>query len=106
MTSTGAYTRLDAQSAGGDSPSARSQHAIAAVAQEIFLFGGQDSGDGVVTENPQVLGDLWVWSTVDRKWTEVEAGTPAPSARYGHAMTAVGQQIFLYGGDKGSGYGE
>ena len=40
MTATGAYTRLDAQSAGGDSPSARSQHAIAAVAQEIFLFGG------------------------------------------------------------------
>ena len=47
---------------------------------------------------PVYLGDLWVWSTVDRKWTEVEAGTPAPSARYGHAMTVVGQQIFLYGG--------
>ena len=52
-----------------------------------------------------VLGDLWVLSTVDLKWTEVEAGTPAPSARYGHAMTVVGQQIFLYGG-QGSGYGE
>jgi len=44
------------------------------------------------------LGDLWVWSTVDHKWTEVEVGTPAPIARSGHAMTVVGQQIFLYGG--------
>ena len=52
-----------------------------------------------------LLGDLWVWSTVDHKWTEVEAGTPAPIAREGHAMTVVGQQIFLYGG-LGSGDGE
>ena len=54
---------------------------------------------------PVYLGDLWVWSTVDHKWTEVEAGTPAPIAREGHAMTVVGQQIFLYGG-LGSGDGE
>ena len=57
---------------------------------------------------PVNLGDLWVWSTVDRKWTEVEAGTPAPIGRSGHAMTVVGQQIFLYGGmDNGfNGFGE
>ena len=57
-------------------------------------------------DTPGYLGDLWVWSTVDHKWTEVEVGTPAPSARSGHAMTVVGQQIFLYGGyggDSGSG---
>ena len=46
---------------------------------------------------PVCLGDLWVWSTVDRKWTEL-LSVVAPSARYGHAMTVVGQQIFLYGG--------
>ena len=46
---------------------------------------------------PVLFGDLWVWSTVDRKWTELLSGD-APSARYHHAMTVVGQQIFLYGG--------
>ena len=46
---------------------------------------------------PVYLGDLWVWSTVDRKWTEL-LSVVAPSGRSGHAMTVVGQQIFLYGG--------
>ena len=46
---------------------------------------------------PVRLGDLWVWSTVDRKWTEL-LSVVAPSARFNHAMTVVGQQIFLYGG--------
>ena len=46
---------------------------------------------------PVNLGDLWVWSTVDRKWTEL-LSVVAPSARFNHAMTVVGQQIFLYGG--------
>ena len=48
-------------------------------------------------DTPGYLGDLWVWSTVDRKWTEL-LSVVAPSARFNHAMTVVGQQIFLYGG--------
>ena len=61
---------------------------------------------------PVSLGDLWVWSTVDRKWTEllsdVALSDVAPVARSRHAMTVVGQQIFLYGGqvDQGGGSGE
>jgi hypothetical protein len=46
MTATGAYTRLDAQSAGGDSPSARGRHTMTVVGQQIFLYGGLGSGDG------------------------------------------------------------
>ena len=52
---------------------------------------------------PGCLGDLWVWSTVDRKWTEL-LSVVAPSGRSDHAMTVVGQQIFLYGGICGYDY--
>ena len=51
---------------------------------------------------PVYLGDLWVWSTVDRKWTEL-LSVDAPIARSRHAMTVVGQQIFLYGGGRSEG---
>jgi N-acetylneuraminic acid mutarotase len=91
--------------AGTPAPSARAFHAMTVVGQQIFLYGGYYSGSGD-DDAPVYLGDLWVWSTVDHKWTEVEAGTPAPSARCDHAMTVVGQQIFLYGGNSDGVIGE
>ena len=46
---------------------------------------------------PVRLGDLWVWSTVDRKWTEL-LSVVAPSARSYHVMASVGHMLWMHGG--------
>ena len=46
--------------------------------------------------------ELWVFSTTSKEWTLLSTttgGGEGPSARFGHAMTAVGSDIYLHGGD-------
>ena len=45
--------------------------------------------------------ELWVFSTTSKEWTLLSTttgGVEGPSARFGHAMTAVGSDIYLHGG--------
>ena len=49
-----------------------------------------------------VSDELWVFSTTSKEWTLLSTttgGGEGPSARFGHAMTAVGSDIYLHGGD-------
>ena len=50
--------------------------------------------------------DLYRFSTTTMQWEQLDgalvSGSP-PSARSGHAMAAVGSDIFIFGGPPGSG---
>ena len=90
---------LDASRAvddGRTSPSARHSHAMAAVGTDIYLFGGY-SGEELVFR----------LSIITKEWTMLDAAAgvtgTSPSARFDHAMAAVGTDIYLYGGSKGKG---
>ena len=54
-------------------------------------------------------GELFRFSTISMEWTMLDAGAgvtgTSPSARYYHAMAAVGTDIYLFGGVTGSGKG-
>ena len=55
------------------------------------------------------MGDLFRFSTVSMEWTMLDAAAGvtgmSPSARNGHAMAAVGTDIYLSGGTPDSGKG-
>jgi hypothetical protein len=44
--------------------------------------------------------ELWVLSTTRMEWTLSMVVGESPSARYGHTMTAVGNNLYLFGGNK------
>ncbi|MBI2071383.1 MAG: hypothetical protein HYT79_12410 [Elusimicrobia bacterium] len=58
------------------------------------LFGG-------IKTDGNALGDTWVWDATDGSWTE-KSTTTAPSARYGHTLTWMGDKFLLYGGSSSS----
>ena len=53
-------------------------------------------------------GELFRYSTLSMEWTMLDADAGAtgtsPSGRQSHAMTAVGSDIYVFGGYIGSGY--
>ena len=92
-------------------PSARLNHAMAAVGTDIYLFGGkpQEYGSATFIEESGPCQDLFRFSTISMEWKMMDAaagvtGTP-PSARDSHAMAAVGTDIYLFGGFTESGKG-
>eukprot|EP00756_Hemistasia_phaeocysticola_P026641 Hpha_TRINITY_DN16074_c2_g3::TRINITY_DN16074_c2_g3_i1::g.119581::m.119581 len=80
-------------------PSKRSSHAMASVGRRVWVFGGKDA-DG------QPLGDLHCYevdvaspSGAGSAWIQQPAATgDSPSPRFGHAMAAMGDVIYLFGG--------
>ncbi|MDP3156201.1 MAG: kelch repeat-containing protein [Archangium sp.] len=71
-------------------PPTRQQHGAAALGSSLLIFGGLRTQSG--TNAP--LGDTWLWN--GQTWTEVQG--PAPSARLGAALAALGNRIILSGG--------
>ena len=99
-TSAVAWTRLDAQSAGGGAaPGARSGHVMAAVGKSLYLHGGFASAGGFGRDGIN-LADTWVYSTTDLVWIKLDAqGEGAsPSARARHVMVVLGNTLWLHGG--------
>jgi len=101
---------IDVQGAGGDSllmwtqgstqqaPSKRSSHAMAAVGRRVWVFGGKDA-------EGQTLGDLHCYevdvaspSGAGSAWIQQSAQGEGPSPRFGHAMTAMSDVVYLFGG--------
>ena len=77
---------------GVEGPSPRSGHAMAAVGADIFLFGG---GIGFNSWSDE----LWVFSTMGEKWTRITVVGQRPSGQQNHAMTALGTNVYLFGGN-------
>ena len=102
-----AWTMLDAVvGVTGTSPSARSKHAITAVGTDIYLNGGRHI-------YPHLFGTMnftmFRYSTITMEWTMLDAAAGvtgmSPSARWDHAMAAVGTDIYLFGETEYSGKG-
>lgn len=94
-------------------PSSREGHTAAFVDDVMYIFGGRgvdghDLGDlaafKVSSERsslsylPRKVYKLAV-ITSDQRWYMFQNMGPAPSARSGHAMVAVGQKLFILGGE-------
>ena len=78
-------------------PDPRSSHTMATASDgSVYVFGG------IFTTEP-ANDDLFKLDVDTGEWTLVEPlGTQRPSARYDHAMAAVGTDIYLFGGVEGS----
>ncbi len=74
-------------------PAARSDHAMAALANgHVLLFGGKTDAAGAAS----ALGDTWEWN--GNVWVAVS--TTGPAARLGHAMAldSVRGRVVMFGG--------
>ena len=71
----------------------RAGHAGVVVNDCLYVFGG--------TTLNSMLNDLVVFcaSSAEAGWRLVVRSNPWPAARRGHAMTAIGPHIFLFGGE-------
>jgi N-acetylneuraminic acid mutarotase len=76
------------------SPSGRSGHAMATLGNKVVLFGGSEAlPTGISSRTPS--DDTWQWDGAT--WTRMASPT-GPPARTGHAMTALGNIVVLFGG--------
>jgi hypothetical protein len=91
-----------------DGPSARYSHAMASLGNgKVLMYGGRDGNSGY---HSGYLNDAWIFTLSSNEmngketgiWTKTEDG---PSARYGHAMSSLGNgKVLMYGGSYGNGY--
>ena len=106
-TTTLQWEQLDADLVSGSPPSARSQHAMAAVGSDLFVFGGDVYQ--YLVDRPGVpvrSNDLFRFSTTALQWEQLDedlvSGSP-PSARDYHTMAVVGSDLIVFGGSTDSG---
>jgi hypothetical protein len=91
------HVEVDAAEATGELiPPARYYHAMAAVSDVAYVFGG--------CNNHNIFGDLWSvnLSMPALSWRQITAGfvslKDGPEPRYFHFMCTVGNTVFLFGG--------
>lgn len=70
---------------------ARGAAAMAPLGNGLILFGGADSSSPLLA----MFDQTWQWN--GQSWAQLQPAH-APSPRYGHAMTATGNTILLFGG--------
>ena len=63
---------------------------------KIFFFGGV--GAGLSESILDVSDDMWIFDTHDYKWQQVSRTEPWPSPRRCSGFTALGGQLYLWGG--------
>jgi N-acetylneuraminic acid mutarotase len=98
-----AWTRLDQDAnVTGPVPSARSGAAMVAVASDLYVYGGRTGSDRTIKAST-FSSDLFRYSSVTCVWTKLDQGAGAPSARWGHAMVAIGSSLIVFGGRTGFG---
>merc|ERR1712216_189726 len=62
----------------------------AAVGNMVYVFGG--------TNGVAVKDDLEVLDTTAQRWLEEKPPKRAPPGRFAHSMTAVGEEVVVFGG--------
>uniref|UniRef100_A0A0D9V024 DCD domain-containing protein n=1 Tax=Leersia perrieri TaxID=77586 RepID=A0A0D9V024_9ORYZ len=88
----------------GTPPSPRESHTVTVVGGErLVVFGGSGEGEG------NYLNDVHVLDVATMTWSSPEVscdggGGAAPAARDSHGAVAVGNRLFVYGGDCGDRY--
>lgn len=80
--------------AGRTLPEERKDHAVVSVGEDMYLFGGEFAGKGLL-----YFEDLWRMEAGTNYWRRVDVrGGEIPSKRAGHAMVAMGARLFVFGG--------
>lgn len=83
----------------GVAPSPRESHTATLVGEDkMVIFGG--SGEGGVN----YLNDLHVLDLRNMRWSSPETKGDVPVPRDSHSTVAIGNRIFVYGGDCGDRY--
>ena len=77
-----------------DSPPRRRDFGMATVGRDFYVFGGQTYTDAGDTK----ANDLFRFSTTEQKWEKIQVSGTPPSARSGHCMAAVGNNLYSFGG--------
>jgi hypothetical protein len=81
----------------GTPPSPRTHHTAASIGNELYVFGGGQTGADPVQDV-----QIHVFDSGRHEWRQPECqGTP-PSPRHGHVMAAIGNLIIIHGGMAGS----
>lgn len=83
----------------GIPPSPRESHTATLVCDEkLVIFGGSGEGEA------NYLNDLHVLDLKTMKWSSPEVKGKIPVPRDSHSAVAIGNRLFLYGGDSGDRY--
>jgi hypothetical protein len=87
-------------------PTARHDHAMAAIGTDIFVHGGARfyccrPRNGENTTYEGFSDELWKYSTSTATWVKLTPTGDTPGERRGHAMVAVSNFLFLFGGARG-----
>jgi len=79
----------------GQVPSSRTNHAAVGVGNKMYMFGGNNNNAAGMY---QVLDDLCVLNTDTLTWSKPQTTGDQPTARSGHTLTAIGKNLYLFGG--------
>ncbi|XP_024019116.1 acyl-CoA-binding domain-containing protein 4 [Morus notabilis] len=83
----------------GTPPSPRESHTATLVSEEkLVIFGGSGEGEG------NYLNDLHILDLKTMTWTSPEVKGDIPIPRDSHNAVAIGNKLFVYGGDCGDRY--
>jgi len=63
---------------------------------ELVIYGGSSFDPTFATF--EVYGDMWVYSTDNNAWTEIQAENAGPGERNGANLWADGDKLYLFGG--------
>ncbi|KAK6143847.1 hypothetical protein DH2020_024195 [Rehmannia glutinosa] len=90
------WTRPECQ---GNPPSARESHTASVVSDEkLVVFGGSGEGDA------NYLNDLHILDLKNMEWSSPEVRGNLPAPRDSHSSVAVGNRLYVFGGDSGDRY--
>ncbi|XP_049351998.1 tip elongation aberrant protein 1-like [Solanum verrucosum] len=90
------WTQLECQ---GNPPSPRESHTATLVGgDKLVIFGGSGEGEA------NYLNDLHVLDLKTMRWSSPEVRGEMPVPRDSHSAVAIGNRLFIYGGDCGDRY--
>lgn len=83
----------------GTPPSPRESHTATLVGDDkMVIFGGSGEGEA------NYLNDLHVLDLKNMRWTSPDVRGDVPVPRDSHSALAIGNKLFVYGGDRGDRY--
>ncbi|OCH85622.1 galactose oxidase [Obba rivulosa] len=82
----------------GEIPSPRVGHRSALVGRVLIVWGGDTKTSENYASEDETDNGLYLLNLVSREWTHVATSGPAPVGRYGHAVTAIGSKLYMFGG--------
>ncbi|CAE7055308.1 unnamed protein product [Rhizoctonia solani] len=83
------WERIEVDS-GSRSPPSRAGHAMVAHENRLFVFGGMDGNSP--------CNDTWCFDITTRVWSELYCTGEIPPPYVFHAITLVGDKVYLFGG--------